>query len=68
LPQYKYLPIKETVEEQYIHHTGSSVYEMLGQDVDFDKILLIVEADDEDQANRIRMGVTDYRMWKLITD
>ena len=39
---------------------------MLGQDADFDKAMLIIEADNEDQADRIRMGVTDIRMWKLI--
>ena len=66
MPKYTYVPIKEVVEEQYLHHTNTDVYSILGQDVNFDKATLIVEADDEDQADRIRMGVTDIRMWKLI--
>ena len=66
MPKYTYAPIKEIVEEQYLHHTNKSVYDMLGQDADFDKAMLIIEADNEDQADRIRMGVTDIRMWKLI--
>jgi len=68
LSKYKYIPIKEIVEEQYVHHTGKSVYDMLGQDANFNKALLIIEAENEDQADRIRMGVTDIRMWKLITE
>lgn len=68
MPKYTYVPIKEIVEERYLENTNNDVYEILGQDADFDKATLIVEAEDEFQADRIRMGITDIRMWKLITD
>jgi hypothetical protein len=52
------------VEESYMHHTNTSVYEALG-DVDFDKVRVVVDAKDIYEAEQIRKGVTDVRMWDL---
>ena len=46
-------------------------YKQNGQEVSFDTDLfnglLIVEAPDEDTANKIRMTYTDIRMWEKIS-
>ena len=52
------------VEEAYLGHTNTNIYEALGN-VDFDKVKVVVEADDIYEAEAIRKGVTDIRMWDL---
>lgn len=47
-----------------MQHTGINVYEALGN-VDFDKVKVVVEAVDIYEAEAIRKGVTDVRMWDL---
>lgn len=47
-----------------MQHTGIDVYEALGN-VDFNKVKVVVEADDIYEAEAIRKGVTDIRMWDL---
>ena len=37
-------------------------------DIDFNKIVLIIEADSEEIANNTRKGITDIRMWELVND
>lgn len=64
MPKYIYKAIKSVVEESYMHHTNTSVYEALG-DVDFDKVRVVVDAKDIYEAEQIRKGVTDVRMWDL---
>lgn len=65
MPNFKYKPISDKVDEIYKQHTGKSFFE----DGHFDlNIELIVSADTEEQADKIRMGVTDMRMWELIQD
>lgn len=64
MPKYTYKAIKPVVEESYMQHAGINVYEALG-DVDFDKVRVIVDAKDVYEAEQIRKGVTDIRMWDL---
>jgi hypothetical protein len=47
-----------------MEQTGIDIYKALGN-VDFDKIKVIVEADDIYESESIRKGVTDIRMWDL---
>lgn len=64
MPKYTYKPVKHVIEESYLQHTGINVYEALGN-VDFSKARVVVEADDIYEAEAIRKGVTDIRMWDL---
>lgn len=49
-----------------------SFYEENGQTVTFDTELfngtLIIEAPDEDTADKIRMTITDIRMWEKVSE
>jgi hypothetical protein len=64
MPKYTYKTIKPVIEETYMFHTNTNVYDALG-DVDFDNIKVVVTAKDLDEAEAIRKGVTDIRMWEL---
>lgn len=64
MPRYTYKTFKPAIEETYIANTGKSVYDALGN-VDFDNIKVVVTAKDLDEADAIRKGVTDVRMWEL---
>lgn len=65
MPNFKYRPLVEKVDEVYKENTGRSFFE----NGEFDlSIELIVTADTEEQADKIRMGVTDIRMWELVQD
>ena len=68
MPTFKYKVIADAVNEQYQKNTGSDLYLTLGSDIDLSKVTLIVEANDEDHADRLRMGITDIRTWELITE
>lgn len=62
---FKYRPLPDKVDEIYKANTGRSFFE----NGEFNlSIELIVTAENEEQADKIRMGVTDIRMWELITD
>jgi hypothetical protein len=52
------------VDKVYKDHTNMSVYTALGN-VDFDKARMVVLADDIYEAEQIRKGLTDIRMWDL---
>ena len=52
------------VEKIYREHTNMSIYDALGN-VDFDKGRMVVFADDVYEAEQIRKGLTDIRMWDL---
>jgi virulence-associated protein VapD len=64
MPRYTYKTIKPAIEEAYMFNTGKSVYDSLGN-VDFDNVKVVVTAKDLDEADAIRKGVTDVRMWEL---
>jgi hypothetical protein len=64
LPKYIYAPVISAIEESYMQHTGINVYEALGN-VDFDKVRVVVDAKDIYEAEAIRKGITDIRMWDL---
>jgi hypothetical protein len=46
------------------------IYKQNGQTVTFDielfNAILVIEADDEDTADKIRMTITDIRMWDKV--
>ena len=52
----------------YKENTKKDIYSELGVNINFDKVVLIVEADNEEIATSIRKGITDIRMWELIND
>lgn len=64
MPRYTYKAIKPAIEKTYMFHSGQNVYDALGN-VDFDNIKVVVTAKDLDEAEAIRKGVTDIRMWEL---
>ena len=64
MPTYTYKAIQSVVEDSYMQHTGIGVYEALGN-VDFNKVKVVVDAKDIYEAEQIRKGVTDVRMWDL---
>ena len=65
--KFHYKPIISKVEESYTEHTKLNIYEALGN-IDFSKATLMVEAETQEEADKIRMGMTDIRMWELITE
>lgn len=68
MAKFKYNVIPSVAEEVYLHHTNKNIYDILGKNLDLTKITLIVEAENEEQSEKIRMAVTDLRMWELIKD
>ena len=56
------------MEDVYKENTKKDIYSELGVNINFDKVVLIVEADNEEIATSIRKGITDIRMWELIND
>lgn len=64
MPKYTYRVITRAVEESYMKHTSTDVYEALGN-VDFTKAKLVVDAKDVYEAESIRKGITDIGMWDL---
>lgn len=64
MPKYIYKVVKKVVEDSYMDNTSKNVYDVLGN-VDFDNVKVIVEAKDIYEAESIRKGVTDIRMWDL---
>lgn len=63
---FKYKVIPSVAEETYLHHTNKNIYDVIGKDLDLTKIILVVEADNEEESKNIRMAVTDIRMWESI--
>ena len=66
--KFKYKAIPSVTEETYLHNSNRDIYDALGKDLDLTKITLIVEAENEEKSDKIRMAVTDVRMWELIND
>lgn len=52
------------VEQVYLEHTKTNIYDALGA-VDFHKARIVVIADNLYEAEQIRKGITDIRMWDL---
>jgi len=65
--KYKYTVILENMEKVWFDNTKT---EFFRNDEERNKFnaQLIVEADTEEEAERIRMGMTDIRMWDLVLD
>jgi hypothetical protein len=63
--KYIYAVDLERMEELYFSNTQTNFF---ADDEERSKFnaKLIVEADTEDEALRMRMGMTDINMWKLI--
>ena len=66
MTKFKYKVIHSVTEKTYLDNSNRSIYDVLGKDLDLTKITLIVEAENEEKSDKIRMAVTDVRMWELI--
>ena len=62
--KYIYQTIPSVVEQSYMENTNKDIYEALGK-VSFNNIKILVLAENEEEADAIRQGVTDVRMWSL---
>jgi hypothetical protein len=68
LAEFRYKVITSAVEEVYKENTKKDIYSELGANIDFDKVILVVEAENEEIATNTRKGITDIRMWELINN
>jgi len=68
LAKFKYKVITSVVEDVYKENTKKDIYSELGTNIDFDKVTLVVEAENEEIATNTRKGITDIRMWELVSD
>ena len=66
MAEFRYKVITSAAEESYFDHTNKNIYDVLGKDLDLTKITLIVEAENEEESEKIRIAVTDIRMWEQI--
>ena len=68
MAKFKYKVITSVVEDVYKENTKKDIYTELGTNIDFDKVTLVVEAENEEIATNTRKGITDIRMWELVSD
>ncbi len=68
MAKFKYKVITSVVEDVYKENTKKDIYSELGTNIDFDKVTLVVEAENEEIATNTRKGITDIRMWELVND
>lgn len=68
MAEFRYKVITSAVEEVYKENTKKDIYSELGVNINFDKVVLIIEAENEEIATNIRKGITDIRMWELINN
>lgn len=68
MSEFRYKVITSAVEDVYKENTKKDIYGELGANIDFDKVILVVEAESEEIATSIRKGITDIRMWELVSD
>jgi hypothetical protein len=62
LPKYYYNPVKEVVQATYLEHTGVDLF----ADADYKiNVQLVVDAKDEAESEKMRVSITDIRMWEL---
>lgn len=64
MPKYTYTVNREATEEMFIKNAGKTIQEALG-DVSFENISLVVVAENKDESENVRKGITDIRMWDL---
>lgn len=64
--KYTYDVIIDKMEEIYFGHTQTNFFANDEQRKKFNA-KLVVEADTEEEAERMRMGMTDIRMWNLFS-
>jgi len=64
--KYVYTVDLDVMEERYLQNTNTSFF---ADDEERSKFnaTLIIEADSEDEALRMRMGMTDITMWQLLS-
>lgn len=68
MAEFRYKVIPSAVEDIYKEHTKKDIYSELGVNIGFDKVVLIIEAENEEIATNTRKGITDIRMWELINN
>jgi hypothetical protein len=63
MTKYYFKPIEEVSREVYFEHTSRE----LDVPEDFgSKTTLVIDADNEEDATKIRIAITDIRMWEEI--
>ena len=62
MPKYYYKPILEKIQEAYLANANKEYSP--GVDVE-SNVILIVNAESEDQAQQVCYGFVDVRMWQL---
>jgi hypothetical protein len=65
LPKYIYKPILEIIKQTYFEHTKNEY--VPGLDIE-SNVRIVIEAENEAEANNARMGFVDTRMWELVQD
>lgn len=68
MAEFRYRVITSAVEDVYKENTKKDIYSELGANIDFDKVILIIEAENEEIATNTRKGITDIGMWELVND
>ena len=62
MPKYSYKPVLAKVEESYLKYAKKE----FKANVDIEsEVVLIIKADNEEDADFARIGFTDREMWKL---
>jgi hypothetical protein len=62
LPKYYYNPVREVVQATYLEHTGVDLFADKSYEVN---VQLVVNAKDEADSEKMRISITDIRMWEL---
>jgi hypothetical protein len=62
LPKFYYKPILEKVQEAYLANAHKDY--QTNTDIE-SKVVLVIEADSESEADAARIGFIDIRMWEL---
>ena len=62
MPKYYYNPVKEVVQATYLEHTGVDLFADESYEVN---VQLVVNAKDEADSEKMRISITDIRMWEL---
>ena len=62
MPNFYYKPILDKVQEAYLANAHKDYQASL--DIE-SKVVLVIEADNESEADSARIGFIDIRMWEL---
>jgi len=63
--KYTYVVDLDKMQEAYLENAKKNFFESLEEQSKFNA-KLIIHADSEEEALKMRMGMTDIRMWELL--